>query len=139
MMKSKILLVLFVILSLFIAGCSNENPSERSYNQAKQTYQELREEDARLQLVVGEAPKYIEGEWTKSTLALNEEALIKREEIAIKMRTAFFQMKMFSTTTMLVYNDFTVMKEDYKQYKAEWPSRLKQAIDLIIAAQKQQE
>ena len=49
-MKSKILLVMLVLVSLLAAGCNEEE----KYNTAKNEYQQMREEISRLELTTGE-------------------------------------------------------------------------------------
>ena len=107
-MKSKILLVMLVLISLLAAGCNEEE----KYNTAKNEYQQMREEISRLELTTGEDRKLVNGKWTESTLAINEEALRKHDELVPKME---------------INNDFARIKEDYRQHAGEWASRVKQA------------
>lgn len=118
----------FILMPLLIAGCASDNFPEREimYCEAKQVYQHLRKEDTCLQLIIQ----------TESGLTLNEAALIKHDEIFTEIYEAFFQMQQLSLTSSPIYKDFMSIKEDYNEYHAEWPSRLKQAIDQIIATRK---
>ena len=59
-MKSKILLVMLVLISLLAAGCNEEE----KYNTAKNEYQQMREEISRLELTTGEDRKLVNGKWT---------------------------------------------------------------------------
>ena len=114
-MKSKILLVMLVLISLLAAGCNEEE----KYNTAKNEYQQMREEISRLELTTGEDRKLVNGKWTESTLAINEEALRKHDELVPKMDAKIAEME--------INNDFARIKEDYRQHAGEWASRVKQA------------
>ena len=124
-MKSKILLVMLVLISLLAAGCNEEE----KYNTAKNEYQQMREEcyHLHLQLLTGEDQQYVNGKWTESTLALNEEALKKHDELVPKMDAKIAEMEKYATAKVELNNDFARIKEDYRQHKAEWPSAVKQA------------
>ena len=99
------------------------NISEMKYNENKQAYQTLREEDARLQLVTEGAQGL--------PLSLNEEAIIKHDELVLKINERFLEMRKIETSIIKVNNDFETLKEDYEQYKTEWPCRLQQAVEQI--------
>ena len=88
-MKSKSLLVMLVLISLLVAGCNEEE----KYNTAKNEYQQMREEISRLELTTGEDRKLINGKWTESTLAINEEALRKHDELVPKMDAKLSHIK----------------------------------------------
>ena len=133
-MKSKILLVMFVLISLLAAGCNEEE----KYNTAKNEYQQMREECSRLrqQLVTGEDQKYINGKWTESTLAVNEEAIAKHDELVQKMDAKIAEMEKYATAKVEMNNDFVLIKEDYRQYKATWSSYIKQAKEKVENSKK---
>ena len=88
-MKSKFLLVMLVLISLLAAGCNEEE----KYNTAKNEYQQMREEISRLELTTGEDRKLVNGKWTESTLAINEEALKKHQSYAEEAQEREQKMK----------------------------------------------
>ena len=122
-MKSKILLAMLVLVSLLAAGCNEEE----KYNTAKNEYQQMREEISRLELTTGEDRKLVNGKWTESTLAINEEALRKHDELVPKMDAKIAEMEKYATAKTEMNNDFARIKEDYRQHAGEWVSRVKQA------------
>ena len=122
-MKSKILLVMLVLISLLAAGCNEEE----KYNTAKNEYQQMREEISRLELTTGEDRKLVNGKWTESTLTINEEALKKHDELVPKMDAKIAEMEKYAAAKTELNNDFARIKEDYRQHAGEWASRVKQA------------
>ena len=109
-MKSKILLVMLVLISLLAAGCNEEE----KYNTAKNEYQQMREEISRLELTTGEDRKLVNGKWTESTLVP-------------KMDAKIAEMEKYAAAKTELNNDFARIKEDYRQHAGEWASRVKQA------------
>jgi len=106
-MKSKILLVMLVLISLLAAGCNEEE----KYNTAKNEYQQMREEISRLELTTGEDRKLVNGKWTESTLAINEEALRKHDELVPKMDAKIAEMEKYATAKTEINNDFARIKQ----------------------------
>ncbi|MFC2525271.1 hypothetical protein [Selenomonas noxia] len=131
-MKSKILLVLLVLMSLLIAGCNEQE----KYNTAKNEYQQMREECSRLELTTGEDQKLVNGKWTASTLAVNEDALTKHDELVQKMDAKIAEMEKYATAKVEINNDFALIKEEYRQHKVEWLSRVKQAKEKVENSKK---
>lgn len=99
---------------------------ELIYTEKKQVYQTLREEDARLQLAIGKAQGL--------PLFLNEGAIRRHEKIVLQIDNCVRNMREIATSDIKINNDFVTIEEDYQQYKTEWASRLKQAVEQIIAS-----
>jgi len=122
-MKSKGFLLLLVLLCLLVAGCNEEE----KYNTAKNEYQALYKECTSLQLLTGERPKLVNGKYTESTLAINEDTLKKHDEYVQKMDDKIAEMEKYATAKVEMNNDFQLIKENHQQYKNQWKSRVKEA------------